>query len=359
MKSLASQPSLDDDALRQRAAALLGHEVRSLEPVRGGGNNQTYRAECKDGTAFAFKVYGQREEVPRDRMGAEVGGLRFLERYNVSAVPCVIAHDAKAGYAAFDWVDGCAVQSPATKDIDAALRFMAELQALTSVDGTERLPLASAATLSGEAVVAQIKSRFSKFDAIDTDDQLGAQARHFLDDEFGLLRDGAVINARLRFAEAGLEFGAELARSKWALSPSDFGFHNALRRNDGRIVFVDFEYFGWDDPAKMVSDFLLHPGMTLSAAQRQRFYDGARLVFDAQDAKFHTRFAALYPLYGLCWCLIMLNEFLPENWARRSAAAGGLNAVEVRTAQLEKARRMLSTVNESLEDGPQFAASRA
>jgi len=358
MKSLASQPSLDDDALRRQAAALLDREVRSLAPVRGGGNNQTYRAACADGTAFAFKVYGQREAVPRDRMGAEVGGLKFLERYNVSTVPSVIAHDAKAGFAAFDWVDGEAVKSPTTHDIDAALRFMAELQALTSVDGTERLPLASAATLSGEAVVAQINARFNKFDAIDTGDELSAEARRFLDDDLSPARDGAIINARLRFAEAGLDFGAELARSNWALSPSDFGFHNALRRADGRIVFVDFEYFGWDDPAKMVSDFILHPGMKLSAAQRQRFYDGARLVFDAKDKKFQTRFTALYPLYGLCWCLIMLNEFQPEIWARRSAAAGGLDAAEVRTAQLKKAQRMLATVNESLEDGPQFADPR-
>ena len=44
------------------------------------------------------------------------------------------------------------------------------------------------------------------------------------------------------------------------LSPSDFGFHNALRRPDGTIVFVDFEYFGWDDPAKMMADAMLHPG---------------------------------------------------------------------------------------------------
>ena len=39
-----------------------------------------------------------------------------------------------------------------------------------------------------------------------------------------------------------------------ALSPSDFGLHNALRGQDGQLRFVDFEYFGWDDPVKLVSD---------------------------------------------------------------------------------------------------------
>lgn len=355
MKSLASQPSPDDDALRLQAGTLLGREVQTLEAVRGGGNNQTYRARCRDGSSFAFKVYGGREEKPRDRRGAEVGGLRFLERYNVSAVPRVIAHDAKAEFTAFEWIDGAPIETPVIGDIDAALRFMAELQALTSVEGTERLPLASAATLSGEAVLAQITARFNRFGALAGDDEPGARARAFLDADFIPVLDCAKINGRLRYAEAGLDFAAELPRRGWALSPSDFGFHNALRRPDGRIVFLDFEYFGWDDPVKMVADFLLHPGMTLSQPLRCRFYDGAQAVFAAGDETYQVRFDALYPLFGLCWCLIMLNEFLPEVWARRSAAAGGLDADQVRGAQLDKAQRMLSHVKESLEDGPQFA----
>ena len=39
------------------------------------------------------------------------------------------------------------------------------------------------------------------------------------------------------------------------LSPSDFGFHNVIVEKDKILRFIDFEYAGWDDPAKMVSDF--------------------------------------------------------------------------------------------------------
>ena len=53
--------------------------------------------------------------------------------------------------------------------------------------------------------------------------------------------------------------------------PSDFGFHNSLRREDGSLAFVDFEYFGWDDPVKLTADILLHPGSPLAASQRRRF----------------------------------------------------------------------------------------
>lgn len=354
MNLLANQPSPEYDGLRRQASDLLGREVESLEAALGGRNNRMFRARCADGNSFAFKVYGPREDDPRDRMSAEIAGLIFLERYNVSAVPRVVAEDARTGCAAFEWIDGGPANPPSVMDVDAALRFVAELEALSGVDGTERLPLASAATLSGAAVVRQVQTRSARFDNLDEDDENAPEVRDFLDGEFQDLSAHAVAWARRQYDASGIDFDADLSVANRVLSPSDFGFHNALRRENGRVVFVDFEYFGWDDPAKLVSDFLLHPGMTLSAPFRKRFHDGAMAVFSARDGNFSTRLKALYPLYGLCWVLIMLNEFLPDVWARRLAAAGSLDANRVRSAQLRKARRMLHHVSESVKDGPLF-----
>ena len=61
---------------------------------------------------------------------------------------------------------------------------------------------------------------------------------------------------------------SKLPEKNWFLSPSDFGFHNALRGNNGKIIFLDFEYFGWDDPVKLCCDTILHPGMRLSSMQK-------------------------------------------------------------------------------------------
>ena len=60
-----------------------------------------------------------------------------------------------------------------------------------------------------------------------------------------------------------IDFKRILPKSERCLSPSDFGFHNAICDVNGVYHFVDFEYFGWDDPAKMICDFILHPGMDL------------------------------------------------------------------------------------------------
>ena len=93
------------------------------------------------------------------------------------------------------------------------------------------------------------------------------------------------------------------------MSPSDFGFHNALRKIDGSLVWLDFEYFGWDDPAKLICDFLFHPGFNLTEKQSRQWLQGCQQIFIA-DSQLSERLYYSLPLYGLRWCLIILNVFL-------------------------------------------------
>ena len=99
------------------------------------------------------------------------------------------------------------------------------------------------------------------------------------------------------------------------------------------LDFVDFEYFGWDDPAKTIVDFLLHPGMQLDDALKRRFAAGVCAAF-AELPALPARTRIVYPLFGLKWGLILLNDFLPE---RAGQAPGARPA-----AQLAKARSLVS-----------------
>jgi hypothetical protein len=160
-----------------------------------------------------------------------------------------------------------------------------------------------------------------------------------------LLRDiGAETGRRRLEAPAG----AELPRAQQTLSPSDFGLHNALRSGAG-LTFVDFEYFGWDDPVKLVADVLWHPGMALGQPLRQKFFRSAADVYEV-DAHFRGRFERDAPLYGLRWALIVLNEFLPGVWERRVAAGQAADRPAALERQLAKADALLGRVrrNEAL-----------
>ena len=91
------------------------------------------------------------------------------------------------------------------------------------------------------------------------------------------------------------------------LSPSDFGFHNALTGPAG-LGFLDFEYAGRDDPAKLVSDFFCQPEipvpMRYHAGFIARLAQGLRL-----DAAGRARCRILLDAYRIKWTCIILNEF--------------------------------------------------
>ena len=104
------------------------------------------------------------------------------------------------------------------------------------------------------------------------------------------------------------------------MSASDFGFHNAINSEDGRLYFVDFEYFGWDDPAKMISDFFLQPALRLPVGLREGFFNRIRGNYK-NDPGLEMRLSMIYPILGVKWCLIMLNVFLGTGYEYAGDAA--------------------------------------
>ena len=170
--------------------------------------------------------------------------------------------------------------------------------------------------------------------------------------EFEPLLERVVPWADARLQAAGMSAIVELPPEHRTLSPSDFGFHNTLRRPDGSLTFLDFEYFGWDDPAKMIADFLLHPAMDLSPAAKCAF---TRTVLGhfSDWPELRARLAAVYPLFGLKWCMILLNEFRPDQMLRRAfAATSPADHVALQMQQLEKASRMLARIRAEYEAFP-------
>jgi len=140
----------------------------------------------------------------------------------------------------------------------------------------------------------------------------------------------------------GLDMHSRLADAECCLSPSDFGFHNALADDDGRLVFLDFEYAGRDDPAKLVVDFFCQPEVPVPLRHLDRFIAGLAegLKFDAAA---RARCRLLLDACRIKWVCIILNDFLPVGAARRSFAEAGARDVRCAT-QLEKAAAKLGEI---------------
>ncbi len=321
------------DDLEAIAGRLLNQDILAAVPVAGGGNNRVYRVTAEAGP-YALKFYPPQDEDRRDRLGQEFAALEFMTANGIDCVPKPIAADKDLCCGVYEWVDGAPLGEADASDIDAMTALAAGLAELSGAPGAEDLAPASAHCFSGNAVIKQLNQRLRRLrEAGQGNDRLN----RFLEEGF---------RPRLEALSGRAKgFEDDLAPGHRTLSPSDFGFHNALKQNTGKIVFLDFEYFGWDDPVKMVSDVLWHPGSNLTPGLAEKFQKDAGKIFEARDDGFKARFDALYPLYGMIWCLILLNEFLPERWHRRVAAGTTTGADQAQANQLQAAENLLNKID--------------
>jgi hypothetical protein len=327
------------------AGALVGHAVEVSPLITNGRNSRVWRVRSGH-HAFALKQYASRQNDPRDRLATEVDALRLMERCQIDHVPRVLAVDDARGYALLSWIDGREVTAIDDLDIDAAIAFLSAVHQLRVTPWATEQPLAAEACLSGLEIERQITERLARLRNAARGEP---EALHFLNQSFPLVFSQTSAEARRQMALADLDFTVELAQEKRTLVPSDFGFHNSLRQSDGSLVFLDFEYFGWDDPVKLTADFVLHPGRTLPEARRRRFREGAVRLYGT-DPAFARRLNAYLPLFGLRWVLILLNEFVPERWQQRVRAGYLGSWSDAKAGQLARARDFLASLRQRLED---------
>lgn len=319
---------------------LAGAEWRCLA---GGANSRVLLVTPSGDKPLVAKQFHPQRLAQRDYLGAEYSGLSFLWQHGLRRTPRPLALHRELGCLTMTFLAGQSLNPSeiGTVDVSQAAGFMVRLAELSRLPEADGLPNASDACFSLDELLGNLEARLA---GLDNQPRTGPEydaLREFSNEKLHPTLDRLGSWAREGLARVGWGRDVVLEPEARILSPSDFGFHNALRDQDGQLSFLDFEHFGWDDPAKMVSDFALHPAMGLSADLATLFAK-ALLSELPRSRDLAERVRYLGPLYALKWCLILLNEFLPRELARRrfAAATGSVREVEIRWRQLDKARTM-------------------
>jgi hypothetical protein len=317
--------SLTDQKLLALANRLVGISGRgranALSRLDGGKNNQVYRVATDAGDAVVLKSYFSDPRDPRDRLAAEWGFLRYTWSRGVRAVPEPLASDAAARAGLYGFVPGrkLIASELEPRHIDAAIDFV------LAVNGAPRTPQAlapaSEACFSLADHIATVERRVARLATLDPNAPHAQDAQRLVDE--ALLPAWNAVKARLirDAGAAGLEIDGALSPGECCLSPSDFGFHNALA-DAGRVIFLDFEYAGRDDPAKLVSDFFCQPEIPVPLNYHVDFQKRLADGLELNDAG-RARCRILLDAYRIKWSCIILNDFLPVGAARRSFADAG------------------------------------
>lgn len=331
------------DALHAAVAELAASsglgEVVGLARLPGGGNNRAYRAETATGSVFV-KEYFRDPADARDRLGAEFAFATFAWAMGVRSIPEPLASDPDRGIALFAFVDGHApaASEVGERHVDEAVALLAQLNSRRDAPGAAQLPLASEACFSIERHLALVGRRVDRLVAEAEEPARGFVRERLVDAWAQLVR-----RVRHRATRHGLDVREELSSARRCLSPSDFGFHNVLVGAGSRLIFHDFEYAGWDDPAKLAGDFRCQPAVPVPSALAARFDDGLARTLELSSAE-RARAEVLGPVFRLKWCCIFLNEFLPDG--RRHRRFTGSQADRDVHEQLDKASRVLDGMAE-------------
>lgn len=328
-------------ALAVRLAAMAGlAEPITVGRLSGGKNNQVFRVETADGPLL-LKVYFTDAGDSRDRLGAEWSFLSRLWSLGLIGIPHPLAMVRDPHAALYSFVAG---RRPAPSDIGGD----AVAQAADFIIAANPTPR----DVSGLAPASE--ACFSLHDHMATVDRRVGRLREL--DPLAPLRDDAasLVDKRLKplwarvrqIATERLGAGGAagpIAEREIIASPSDFGFHNALMDDGGRLTFIDFEYAGRDDPAKLVCDFFSCPEVPVPSCH---FGDFVRALADGLGLgeAFHLRCRSLLDTYRLKWACIVLNDFLPTDAARRAFSLGGERR-ERCSLQLVKATALLDQIS--------------
>ena len=345
--SIAEEQSSFQAAVSALASSVGLEDSFRLQALSGGANNRVYCLE-KAGPRALLKSYFRHPDDPRDRLASEFAFLRFAWNRGVRCVPEPLAFDAEHGLGLYEFIPGTAIVANEIEstDVDQAAQLFVELNNHGADPLAGQLPLASEACFSLESHTQQVNRRVQRL-------QSEARAKdpdidRFIQQELPETWQHVEAALREQTHLRQLSWDAVLAPAERCLSPSDFGFHNALRRPAGRLCFLDFEYAGWDDPAKMICDFFCQPAVPLPPKWRCRFIESVTTPFSDKQ-KLRERVQLLLPLYYVKWCCIVLNTCLPEGRARRSfAGAVSQTAADREAGMLERARQLLERVTTPL-----------
>jgi len=293
----------------ESAAAELLKSIGKTAPFRlkllpGGRNNTVWRVDAGP-DSYLLKNYFWSEADPRDRLSQEWAFLEFLQSIGSRKGPAPLAKNPKARFALLEFIPGKPPEEITGPDILDAAGFFADINSSRHSGG--HLPSVSEAAFSLDAHLATTDRRIDHLTKIAPSTPDHAAAVEFIHSTLQPLWQ----RIRQRFEKIpAASRAAVLSPENRCLSPSDFGFHNALRQSDDTLRYLDFEYAGWDDPAKTLIDFTNQPDRILPDPLASLFLEKTIPIFP-DPATLLERITILTPLYQLKWACICLNAFLP------------------------------------------------
>ena len=289
----------------------LSADPNTLEPLRGGINSEVLR--FKAGSHWhVTKGFSLKSTSGHDRFKAEVEFLNYAQLVAPMFVPRLLHADEVSRSVVLEYVEGKRFEEgrpPSTESVDQAIAFM---KCLNKDRGFARQHLSGSAAegfLRLTEHLENIDQRLKLMSFEHVPDVIKGEAQRLIDAARHRL---STLQDRTEHLLSKGHCVDALDPQERCVSPSDFGFHNAIRTTTG-VKFIDFEFAGWDDPAKAVADFDLQPKVPITPRKQ----DLAKAL-PGWKTRYSIRYKVLAPILELKWACIVLGLLDPSKWTEMS-----------------------------------------
>ena len=201
----------------------------------------------------------------------------FLHNKNILNVPKLVLSDKEKKINTLSFIKGKHLKKVKRKYLDKCLKFIKKLN-----EGTDsknfKFQKAADACLSINDHINQCEKRLKKLlrkyknSKLENNQKIYSFLTEKIQPNFN------EVKKQLHQEYSDYLINLKIKNKFLILSPSDFGFHNILVSND-ETFFIDFEYAGWDDPNKLVCDFLLNPDYCISKINQIYFIKKFSYIF--------------------------------------------------------------------------------
>lgn len=291
-------------------AKQLGAKTTDISRLTGGINNLVFSCTVKD-RRFVIKGFSPVTGDERDRFTAEMEFLKYGGLVASGFVPSLLYADRDHQALVMDYIYGDCYEAKnriSRDELGAAVKFFSLLNSDLDIARAFIRMGASEGYLRLTDHLSNIELRLSEMRASHLPTYLMPAAR----DTIRLLKSELHSVTGLTDRALALDMCQDgIDTEHICVSPSDFGFHNALRTPQG-VKFFDFEFAGWDDPAKAIVDFGLQPQVPVEFSEDhflQSLKKSSRKVIS-------RRLKALKPILQLKWSCIIVGFLSPERFEK-------------------------------------------
>ena len=255
-----------------------------------------------------IKGFSSKPKSGHDRFRAEVEFLNYAQMVASQFVPKLLHADEVGRSVVLEYIEGERFKeghSPSKESVDQAIAFM---KRLNEDQGAARQYVSGGAAegfLRLTEHLENIDLRLKLMGVEHVPDVCKAEAQRLIDFAKHRL---STLQDRTEYLLSQGYCADALDPLERCVSPSDFGFHNAIRTCTG-VKFCDFEFAGWDDPAKTIADFDLQPKVPVSPRTQ-----ALAEAIEAWDARHSFRHQVLAPILKLKWACIILGLLNPSRW---------------------------------------------